>query len=56
MLYYEQWQRLLDAAVALRAFLEANRGALKMREATGVSRTQSMRTRSGGRMQLSFLD
>jgi hypothetical protein len=32
-LYYEQWQRLLGGAEPLRAFLEANKGALKMREA-----------------------
>ena len=32
-LYYEQWIKLLGGAEALRAFLEANKGALKMREA-----------------------
>ncbi len=32
-LYYEQWLKLLDGAEALRAFLEANRGALRMRTA-----------------------
>jgi hypothetical protein len=32
-LYYEQWLKLLDGAEALREFLEANKGALKMREA-----------------------
>ena len=32
-LYYEQWQKLLDGVEPLRAFLEANKGALKMREA-----------------------
>ncbi|HME09590.1 MAG TPA: hypothetical protein VKG25_21205 [Bryobacteraceae bacterium] len=32
-LYYEQWHKLLDAVEPLRAFLEANKGALKMREA-----------------------
>ena len=30
-LYYEQWTRLLDAAVELRAFLESNKGRLKLR-------------------------
>jgi len=30
-LYYEQWIRLLDAADALRAFLEENKGKLKLR-------------------------
>ncbi len=30
-LYYEQWQKLLDGAEPLRAFLEANKAALKMR-------------------------
>jgi len=30
-LYYEQWQKLLDGAAPLRAFLEANKEALKMR-------------------------
>jgi len=32
-LYYEQWHKLLDAVEPLRAFLEANKAALKMREA-----------------------
>ena len=31
-LYYEQWTRLLDAADPLRAFLEENKGKLKLRE------------------------
>ncbi len=30
-LYYEQWIRLLDRADALRAFLEENKGKLKLR-------------------------
>lgn len=30
-LYYEQWQRLLSAADDLRAFLEANKGKLKLK-------------------------
>ena len=30
-LYYEQWIKLLDRADQLRSFLEANKGALKMR-------------------------
>jgi hypothetical protein len=30
-LYYEQWQKLLDGTESLRAFLEANKGELKMR-------------------------
>lgn len=30
-LYYEQWIRLLDAAGELRAFLEENRGRLKLK-------------------------
>ena len=30
-LYYEQWHKLLDAVEPLRAFLEANKAALKMR-------------------------
>ncbi len=30
-LYYEQWVRLLDRADALRAFLEENKGKLKLR-------------------------
>lgn len=31
-LYYEQWVRLLEAAQALRGFLEENRGRLKLKE------------------------
>jgi hypothetical protein len=31
-LYYEQWLRLLDRADDLRAFLEANKDKLKLRE------------------------
>ena len=30
-LYYEQWNKLLDAADDLRAFLEANKSHLKLR-------------------------
>ena len=30
-LYYEQWQKLLGGVESLRAFLEANKGGLKMR-------------------------
>jgi hypothetical protein len=30
-LYYEQWTKLLDATNDLRAFLEANKGRLKLR-------------------------
>jgi hypothetical protein len=30
-LYYEQWVRLLDSADGLRAFLEENKGKLKLR-------------------------
>ena len=30
-LYYEQWVRLLDSAEALRAFLEENKGRLKLK-------------------------
>ena len=30
-LYYEQWNKLLDAAGDLRAFLEANKSHLKLR-------------------------
>ena len=30
-LYYEQWLRLLSSAEQLRGFLEANKGALKLR-------------------------
>lgn len=32
-LYYEQWQRLLDAANILRSFLTANKGKFKLKEA-----------------------
>lgn len=31
-LYYEQWVRLLDAAKDLRAFLEENKGKLKLKD------------------------
>ena len=31
-LYYEQWTRLLGAADALRAFLEENKGKLKLKD------------------------
>lgn len=31
-LYYEQWVRLLEAAQALRSFLEENKGRLKLKE------------------------
>ena len=31
-LYYEQWVRLLDAAEELRAFLEKNKGRLKLKQ------------------------
>ncbi len=31
-LYYEQWIRLLDQAQNLRAFLEENKGKLKLKE------------------------
>jgi len=30
-LYYEQWIRLLDAAGDLRAFLEENKGRMKLK-------------------------
>jgi hypothetical protein len=30
-LYYEQWVRLLDSADALRAFLDENKGKLKLK-------------------------
>ena len=30
-LYYEQWVRLLDSAEALRAFLDENKGKLKLK-------------------------
>jgi hypothetical protein len=30
-LYYEQWVRLLDSADGLRAFLEENKGKLKLK-------------------------
>jgi len=33
-LYYEQWIRLLDTAGDLRAFLEANKSRLKLRNET----------------------
>jgi hypothetical protein len=32
-LYYEQWQRLLGAADELKAFLETNKGKLKLKSA-----------------------
>jgi hypothetical protein len=32
-LYYEQWNRLLDAAESLRIFLEDNKGKLKLKNA-----------------------
>ena len=32
-LYYEQWVRLLDSADALRAFVEENKGRLKLKSA-----------------------
>jgi hypothetical protein len=31
-LYYEQWNRLLEAAPRLREFLEENKGRLKLKE------------------------
>lgn len=31
-LYYEQWVRLLDVADRLRAFLEENKGRLKLKD------------------------
>jgi ribosome-interacting GTPase 1 len=31
-LYYEQWSRLLNAAPELKAFIEANKSKLKMKE------------------------
>ena len=31
-LYYEQWTRLLDAAPDLKAFIEENKGKLKMKQ------------------------
>jgi hypothetical protein len=31
-LYYEQWNRLLDAAEKLREFLEENKSKLKLKE------------------------
>ncbi len=34
-LYYEQWMKLLDQSEQLRGFLEANKGALKLKEARG---------------------
>ena len=33
-LYYEQWVRLLDAGEELRAYLEANKSRLKLKQAT----------------------
>ena len=33
-LYYEQWIRLLDAGEDLRAYLEANKSRLKLKQAT----------------------
>jgi hypothetical protein len=30
-LYYEQWTRLLDSADSIRAFIEENKGKLKLR-------------------------
>ena len=32
-LYYEQWTRLLDAAPALKAFLDENKSKLKLKQA-----------------------
>ena len=32
-LYYEQWQRLLEAAPQLKEFLEENKGKLKLKSA-----------------------
>lgn len=32
-LYYEQWMKVLDRVDQLRSFLEANKGALKMKSA-----------------------
>ena len=31
-LYYEQWTRLLDASPDLKAFIEENKGKLKMKQ------------------------
>ena len=31
-LYYEQWNRLLDASAELKSFLEDNKGKLKLKE------------------------
>ena len=31
-LYYEQWTRLLDAAPDLKAFIEENKGKLKLKQ------------------------
>lgn len=31
-LYYEQWKRLLDAAEDLKAFIEENKGKLKLKQ------------------------
>jgi hypothetical protein len=36
-LYYEQWIRLLDRADAIRAFLEENKGKLKLRSSRQAS-------------------
>ena len=36
-LYYEQWVRLLDRADGLRAFLEENKGKLKLRSSRQAS-------------------
>ena len=33
-LYYEQWTKLLDAGEELRAFLEANKSRLKLKQPT----------------------
>jgi len=33
-LYYEQWMRLLDVTEKLRAFLEENKGRLKLKNET----------------------
>ena len=33
-LYYEQWTRLLDAGEDLRAYLEANKSRLKLKQTT----------------------
>jgi hypothetical protein len=31
-LYYEQWKRLLDASEELKAFIEENKGKLKLKQ------------------------